>query len=121
MEERVSVAEVVRDPARFHGRRLSIEGQFIAMFDGAAICAPSPRLQLTPERPHLPLDHPDVETPCFQFVSPYAGGPYYYNDPAVVTGLFLADPPRMTDLSTVVIRRGEQEYTVPLGRAEGLG
>lgn len=115
MDKSVSVEELLGNAEKYDGQTLSVEGQLISMFDGSVISAPREALELTPDRPRIKLEYPNLEDCCFQVVSPYIGGPWYYNDPGTVTGRFLAHPePRMVELSTVVIRRSGMEHRVDL-------
>ena len=115
MGKAVSVEDVLQNAQSYDGQTLSVEGQFIAMFAGAVISAPRAALELTPDRPRIKLDYDSIEDRCFQVVSPYVGGPWYYNDPATVTGRFVARPePSLVDLSLLVIDRSGREYRVPL-------
>lgn len=115
METPISVESLLGSAQRYDGQRVSVEGQFIVMFEAAFISAPREALEVTPDRPSIRLEYPGLDDRCFKVISPYAGGPWYYHDPAVVTGRFLATPkPRLVELSEVTICRPEGEYRVTL-------
>ncbi|TQF18037.1 hypothetical protein FJV41_00380 [Myxococcus llanfairpwllgwyngyllgogerychwyrndrobwllllantysiliogogogochensis] len=115
METPISVEALLAQAQRYDGQPVAVEGQFIAMFSKAFISAPRESLELTPERPRIRLEYPNIEDRCFQVVSAYVGGPWYYNDPAVVRGRFLAGPePRLVELSELIIRRPDAEHRVAL-------
>ncbi|WP_224367390.1 hypothetical protein [Hyalangium versicolor] len=115
MDKPVSVEELLGKAQACDGQLVTVEGQFVAMFDGSVLCAPRSALEVTPDRPRITLECPELVDRCFQVLSPYVGGPWYYNDPAVVSGRFLAQPePRLVELSAVVIRRPGTEHRIPL-------
>jgi hypothetical protein len=115
MEKPIPVEELLEKARSYDGQVVSVAGRFIAMPAASVISAPREDLELTPDRPRINLEYPDIEDRCFQVVSPYVGGPWYYNDDAVVTGRFLASPePRLAELSELVIRRSGGEHRVQL-------
>jgi hypothetical protein len=61
------------------------------------------------------LDHPDLETRCFQSVGPYAGSHIIYDDPARVRGRFAAGPePKLIELTLLAITRDGADQHVAL-------
>lgn len=115
MDRTVSVEELLEKARSYDRQIVSVKGQFIAMYTTSVICAFRDALEVTSDRPQIKLAHPDLADRCFQIVSPYVGGPWYYHDPATVTGRFLADPePRIVEISTLIIHRSGSNHYVHL-------
>ncbi len=121
MGKTISVEELLEKAHAYDGQVLSVEGQFIAMYDGAVICARREALELAPDRPRIKLEYANIEDPCFQVLSPYVGGSWYYHDPAIVSGRFFASPEsRLEEISTLIIRRLGRDYRVDLQKGTSL-
>jgi len=113
MEGTISVEDLLARAQSCDGQQVSVVGQFVAMYDGSVICAPREARAVTPDRPQIKIDCPDLVDRCLQAVPAYAGGPWYYHDPATLSGRFFATPePRIAELSRLVVHRQEQDYQV---------
>jgi hypothetical protein len=111
----ISVEDLLKSAQAYDGQAVSVDGQLIVMYAGSYLCAPSASRALTPDRLQIKLDCPDLAGRCFQVVSPYAGGPWYYHDPAIVNGRFSSEPePRLTEITSLVIHRGVVDHRVDL-------
>jgi hypothetical protein len=102
----LTVEQLIQDAAAHDGEVVSVAGQFIAAYASSLLCGHRDALEVTPDRPRIVLEPPDLVDRCFRVVSPYGGGPWYYHDPATVTGRFLAKPePRIVEIQSLVIHR----------------
>lgn len=111
----LTIEQLVHDASAHDGEIVSVTGQFIATHNSSLLCGHRDTLDVTPDRPRIVLEPPDLVDRCFRAASPYAGGPWYYHDPATVTGRFLAGPePRIVEIQTLVIHRDGVDHRVEL-------
>lgn len=103
----MTVAEAYDRRAELEGREVTVSGIFVAGREVTCLDSEDGELRIDLERPGL-LDD------CFGEIPVLVGGPFYYFDPAEVTGVLegSGDALRLRDLRMLAVHRDDAAYTL---------
>lgn len=115
MEELVTVEELLVRRHTYTGKVVSVFGRMMAGFSEITLVPLAVTSETWDRSPTIRIDSPGLENRCFAVLSPWAGGRFYYQDQAIVTGTFaMGTRPVLSNLSRLtLVREGRHHPVIP--------